>query len=129
DDPSTVDITAVRARVAALGTVQLPDGEPSVKDAVDDAADNLTRLWLTANATVIRKLPDNRQPTYTDIRAMARQPERVDIVVTPDTQVDTVDTDWNPLPTTEKHLLSDSEGNYPLDMKTAKNRWERATIA
>lgn len=129
EDPSTVDITAVRARVAALGTVQLPDGEPSVKDAVDEAADNLTRLWLTTNTVAIKKLADSRQPTYNDIRAMARQPERVDIVFTTDVQVDTVDTDWDPLPTAEKHVLSDGEGIYPLDMRTAKNRWERATIA
>lgn len=33
-----------------------------------------------------------------------------------------------PLPTEKKHLLCTSDGDYPLELKMAKNRWERATI-
>lgn len=127
EDPSAVDITAVRARVAAIATFAVPAGEETIKEAIDDAADSLTRLWLTTKAKAIASLPDSRQPTYDDIRAMAREPEDVPIEVKVDERVDTVDTDGKPLPTATKHILSDSEGMYPLDVKL--NRWERAVIA
>jgi hypothetical protein len=52
----------------------------------------------------------------------------VAIEIKTDEQVDSVDTDRNPLPTEKKHLLSTADGNYPLEMKMAKNRWEQATI-
>lgn len=127
DDPSAVDITSIRARVAALGTISLPEDETPVKEAVDDAADTLTRLWLMTHVSSIKKLPDSRQPTYEDIRAMARQPEAVPVEIRTEEAVDSVDTDWNPLPTARRHVLSDESGEFPLDMKL--NRWERAVIA
>jgi type III restriction enzyme len=127
EDPSAVDITSIRARVAALGTVALPEDETPVKDAVDDAADTLTRLWLTTHTTAIKRLPDRRQPTYDDIRAMARQPEATSIEIKAEEKVDTVDTDWNPLAKARMHVLADPDGDFPLDLKL--NRWERAVIA
>lgn len=126
EDPSTIDITAVRAKVAALGLIETPEGEKSVQEAVEDAADALTRLWLTTKAKDIAALPDSRHPTYEGIREMARQPEPVGVEIQADEKVDTVDTDRNPLPTARKHLLSDTNGDYPLDLRL--NRWERAVI-
>jgi type III restriction enzyme len=126
ENPSDVDITAIRASVAALGLVELPEGAPRVQAAVEDAADALTRLWLTTKAGEIAALPDSRQPTYDEIRDMAREPELVALEIKTDEQVDTVDTDRNPLETARKHVLSDADGNYPLDVKL--NRWERAAI-
>src|SRR5699024_6607974 len=46
----------------------------------------------------------------------------------PNEQVDSVDTDMNPLPTETKHLLSMADGRYPLEPSMAENRSERATI-
>lgn len=126
ENPSDVDITAIRAKVAALGLIEVPEGNQSVQEAVEDAADALTRLWLTTKAKDIAALPDSRQPTYEDIRDMAREPELVALEIKTNEQVDTVDTDRNPLKTARKHILSDAEGDYPLDVKL--NRWERRAI-
>ncbi|PRZ34781.1 hypothetical protein CLV47_12313 [Antricoccus suffuscus] len=123
NDLATIDITAVRARVAALAFI-----DSDVQKPVEDAADSLTRYWLTTNAKAIASLPDSRRPTYEAIQDMAREPEQVTIEIKTDEQVDSVDTDGNWLPTEKKHLLSTTEGHYPLEPKMAKNRWERATI-
>ena len=123
EDPSAVDVTAIRARVAALAFI-----DADVQQPVEDAADSLTRHWLTTKAGAIAKLPDSRQPTYQAIQDMAREPEPVPIEIKTDERVDSVDTDRNPLPTEENHLLAMPDGVYPLELKMAKNRWERATI-
>lgn len=123
EDPTAVNITAIRARVAALAFI-----DSDVQKPVEDAADSLTRYWLATKAKAIANLPDSRRPTYDAIQDMAREPEQIAIDIKTDEQVDSVDTDSNPLPTEKMHLLSTSDGDYPLDVKTAKNRWERATI-
>lgn len=122
-DPTSVDITSIRARVAALAFI-----DTDVQKPVEDAADSLTQLWLTTKANEIVNLPDSRKPTYDAIQDMAREPERVPVEIKLDERVDSVDTDRNPLPTEKKHLLSDPDGNYPLELNMANNRWERATI-
>lgn len=126
EDRNLIDILTIRARVAALGLIEAPDGEQNVQEAVEDAADALTRLWLTTKAREIAALKDIRQPTYEDIRGMAREPEARPIMIETEEQVDTVDTDRTLLPTARKHVLSDKEGNFPLDVKL--NRWERTVI-
>lgn len=123
EDPTAVDIPSIRARVAALAFI-----DAEVQQPVENAADSLTRHWLTTNACAIANLPDSRQPTYQAIQDMAREPEPVAIEIKTDERVDSVDTDSNPLPTEKKHLLSTADGDYPLEAKMAKNRWERATI-
>lgn len=123
EDPSTVDITAIRANVAALGLI-----DADVQKSVEDAANALTQLWLKTKARDIANLPDSRQPTYRAIQDMAREPEPVAIDIKTDERVASVDTDRKPLPTESKHLLATPDGDYPLELKMAKNRWERATI-
>lgn len=122
-DPTAVDITAIRARVAALAFI-----DAEVQKPVEDAADSLTRLWLTTKSHDIAGLPDSRKPMYEAIQDMAREPERSIVEVKTDERVDSVDMDMKLLPTEEKHLLSTADGEYPLEFKMAKNRWERATI-
>lgn len=121
EDPSQVDITTVRAEVAALGLI-----DAQVQDAVEDAADSLTRHWLSTKVHAIKHLPDSRQATYDAIRDLARVPEQAGIEIKTDEQVDTVDTDRKPLETARSHVLADSNGDYPLDVKL--NRWERTAI-
>lgn len=123
-DPTAVDITAIRARVAALAFITT-----DVQKPVEDAANALTQLWLTTHAQAIAKLPGSRRPTYEAIQGMAREPERVAIEIKADERVDSVDTESTPLPTERLHVLSTSSGDFPLDMKMARNSWERATIA
>ena len=65
---------------------------------------------------------------YEAIQDMAREPEPVAIEIKTDEIVDSVDTDGNLLPIEKKHLLSTPDGDYPLELKMAKNRWERAMI-
>lgn len=122
-DPLSADVNSIRAHVAALAFIDV-----DVQKPVEDAADALTRLWLTTKASEIAALPDSRKPTYEAIRDMAREPERVVIEIKTDERVDTVDTDMVSLPVEKKHLLSTADGDYPLEPKMAKNRWERATI-
>jgi hypothetical protein len=123
-EPGSENITEVRARVAALAFI-----DAEVKEPVEDAADSLTRLWLTTKAAEIKALPDSRKPVYEAIEEMAREPEPVDIEIKDDERVGTEDPDGNKLPIVAKHVLSTEAGDFPLDLKMAKNRWERATIA
>ncbi|MYR09015.1 hypothetical protein GTV32_23065 [Gordonia sp. SID5947] len=122
-DPD-IDITSVRARVAALAFI-----DADVQGPTEDAADSLTRLWLTTKAAEIKALNDVRARVYETIEDMGREPERVAIQVKDDERVGTQDPDGKPLPTVRRHVLSTSGGDYPLDLKMTKNRWERATIA
>lgn len=119
-----VDVTGLRAEVAALGFL-----DNDVQKPVEDAADALARLWLTTSSAKIAKLPDKRKPVYQAIQDMAREAEPVAILVKAEDLVDSVDTDGQPLPIEPKHLLSTAEGDYPLELKMARNRWERAVIA
>jgi type III restriction enzyme len=126
EDPSQIDIPAIRARAAAIGMIRAKEGEESVQEAVEDAADGLVRGWLSEHKTKIKNVPDSRKPIYAAIQEMARQPEDAPIEIKVEEQVDTVDTDRVALPTAKKHVLSDSSGDFPLDVKL--NRWERAVI-
>lgn len=119
-----VDINAIRARVAAIGMLEVDGG---VQAAVEDAADVLTRHWLQVNAGKISTLSDSRRAVYDEVRGMARRPELAPLEVQTDEQVDSVDGDLNPLPTAERHVVAGADGRFPLDAKL--NRWERAAIA
>lgn len=123
-DPMAVDVTAIRARVAALAFI-----EAGIQKRVEDVADSQTQLWMSTSARPIAALPDSRQPTYKAIQDMARDPEAVAIEIKTDDLVDSVDTDGTLLPTEQKHLLSTPDGDYPLEANMAQNRWERAAIA
>lgn len=118
------DITAVRARVAALAFI-----DASAQGPVEDAADSLTRLWLTTKATEIKSLSDVRRRVYETIEDMAREPERVAIEIKENERVGTQDPEGHALPIVPRHVLSTADGGYPLDLKMTKNRWERAAIA
>ena len=119
-----IDITAVRARVAALAFIDV-----DVQKPVEDAADSLTRLWLTTKRNGIKSLRDSRKRVYEALEDMAREPERVSIEIKCEERVGTQDADGNTLPMVRRHVLSTADGDYPLDLKMTRNRWERATIA
>lgn len=122
EDPSQVDVTGIRARVAALAFI-----DADVQRKVEDAADALTRYWLTSKAAEIAAVSDFRRSHYDAVQDMGRQPEKAMIEIKTEERVDSVDTELNPLPTEQKHLLAKSDGAYPLDIKL--NSWERAVIA
>lgn len=123
-DPTSVDITAVRARVAALAFIDV-----DVKAQIEDVADALTRLWLTTKAPAIAGLSDLRRPVYERIEDAAREPELTTVEVKNEEIVDSVDRDKVLLPLTKLHVLSKPNGDYPLPDDVSKNDWERAVIA
>lgn len=118
-----VDVNAARARVAAIGMIETGGG---VQSAVEEAAESLTRMWLATNAGKIAGLSDARRSVYEEVRGMARGPELAPIEIQTDEQVDTVNEDLVKLPTARRHVVSDANGDFPLDAKL--NRWERAVI-
>lgn len=119
-----VDVLAEQARVAALGYLKVPDGEPSIATRVESAADVLTRQWLTLHDVAIAGLSDTRRSVYTDVRGMAKEPEQTPTKIGEDDRVDSVDRDLKPLPTAKLHVLATEDGDFPLDL----NRWERAAV-
>ncbi|SKF61274.1 DNA/RNA helicase, superfamily II [Mycobacteroides abscessus subsp. abscessus] len=123
DDLFGVDVTGIKARVAALGFLDV-----NVQKKVEDAADALTRLWLTTNRAKIAKLPDQRNPVYQAIQNMAREAEPVAIEVKTEELVDTVDTDSKPLPTCRLHVAAMPSGDYPIEQRMSRNTWEMGVI-
>jgi len=119
-------LTSIRARVAALSRITV-NGEQVVIRAVEDAADQKTRDWLDTNRAAIANLSEERRVVYDDIRAQAREPEIVDTELPTALRVDRSDDDGQPLPTIDRHVLSDPDGNYPLDDRLL-NEWERQVI-
>lgn len=120
------DLTAIQARVAALSRVTAHD-QPVVVHAVEDAADEKTQDWLDAKRTVITTLSEERRAIYDDIRAQAREPELVPTELPTALRLEGGDEHGKPLDTRPKHVLSDAEGNYPIDPRSL-NDWERAII-
>ena len=59
--------------VAALGLV------PMIKDRIDAEAEKLAYDWLTKQNGAIKKLSDQRQEVYRQIREMIAQPLDVDL--------------------------------------------------
>ncbi len=120
------DLTAIQARVAALSRIT-ENGRPVVVEAVEDAADQKTRAWLDSKRTLMANLSEERRAAYEDIRAQAREPELVGTEMPTALRVEGADADGKPLPTVPNHVLSDADGNYPID-PAALNKWERAVI-
>ena len=109
--------------VAALGLV------PVIKDALDVEAEKLANEWLTKHKNAIRKLTDERQEAYRQIREMSAHPLDVDIA-RPNTWMQATTareangTERN-LPRFEKHLLCDSDGTFPVDFGSS---WEEKVL-
>ncbi len=119
-------LTSIRARVAALSSITV-NGEQVVVRAVEDAADQKTRDWLDTHRAAITNLSEERRAVYDDIRAQAREPEIVYTELPTPLRVDRSDDDRQPLPTVDRHVLSDPDGNYPFDERLL-NEWERKVI-
>ncbi len=119
-------LTSIRARVAALSRITV-NSEQVVIRAVEDAADQKTRDWLDTHRAAIANLSEERRAVYDDIRAQAREPEIVDTELPTALRVDRSDDDGQTLPTVDRHILSDPDGNYPFDDRLL-NEWERQVI-
>ena len=89
----------------------------------DAEADKLAKAWLVTYGVAIKRLSDDRQESYRQVREMSAEPQDVDLVKPQgrfemtSARVHDVET---PLPTYKSHLLSDPKGNYPAVLNT----WE-----
>jgi len=120
------DLTTIQARVAALSRITVND-QPVVVQAVEDAADELTRQWLDAYRATIANLSEERRAVYEEVRAQAREPELVATELPTALRQEGADEHRKPLPVQPKHVLSTPVGDYPID-PSALNEWERDVI-
>jgi len=125
EDPDA-DLTLIQARVAALARV-LRDGQSIAVQPVEDAAETLTRHWLDQARDAIALLNEERREVYEDLRGQGRDPEILPIEIPVALRVEGATEEGGPLPRVQKHVLSDSRGDFPLDPRL--NQWERAVIA
>jgi hypothetical protein len=122
DDYSDDELREAFVRTAALATVK------EVRDKVDIEGLELTTQLLAKHRVAIKELSDDRQQEYEDIRAMATEPQR-GLLRPPRTRIEgfsfeesghIVAAQLAPL-----HLMSDSEGQFPL---ASLNNWERQIV-
>jgi type III restriction enzyme len=112
EDDEDFDIFNAKARIAAL--VQIP----GVVEIVEAAAEALVKKWLAAHRAKIKNLNEERQAAYDTIRLQAKDPQEIDVIV----PVSRIENTWaldgdkkTPLPTRQKHLLVDDDGNFPVE--------------
>ncbi|MBM7486403.1 type III restriction enzyme [Bradyrhizobium sp. USDA 3686] len=109
--------------VAALGLV------PAIKDLLESEAEKLANDWLTKLKSSIKKLTDERQEVYRQIREMSAHPLDVDLARPTSWMQPTTAREPNgavfDLPRFEKHLLCDRDGLFPEHF----NSWEGSVVA
>jgi len=122
DDSGDDDLREAFVRTAALATVK------EVRDQVDREALELTDRLFAEHRVAIKGLTDVRQQDYEDIRAMATDPQR-GVLRPPRTRIEgfSVEEDDQIVaaPLAPLHLMSDSDGQFPL---TSLNSWERKIV-
>ncbi len=116
-----LDLVQARAEVAAL--IRLP----GVLSAVEDYAEKLAKQWLGKYRVSILALSEERQATYTLIRAQARTPEHQDTTLPDVLQEESKNEDGELFDTRPWHVLSDDAGNYPIG-SLSKSAWERDVV-
>lgn len=118
EDPEDALIEA-HTVVAAIGLVA------DFKDYLEGEAEKLSNQWLTDYRVAIKRLSDERQDVYREIREMSAQPLDVDLARPTSRLQPTVIREPNgteaTLPRFERHLLCDEEGLFPVDMDS---NWE-----
>jgi type III restriction enzyme len=108
--------------VAAMGLLI------GVKSELDKAAVELTSEWLSKFRVQIKKLSDERQEVYREIREMSADPLDIDLAkpitwIQP-TTVRRQDGKEEPLPLYPKHLLCDEKHLFPCEL----NHWEEKIL-
>ena len=105
--------------VAAIGLVA------DIKDYLESEAEKLSNKWLAQYRVAIKKLSDERQDVYREIREMSAHPLDVDLARPTSWLQPTHIREQNgaevALPRFEKHLLCDEEGLFP----DVLNTWEQ----
>jgi type III restriction enzyme len=122
DADEDFDIHDAKARVAALAMV------PTVVERVEAVADQVVTDWLSAQHAKIKTLNEERRAAYDEIKQQAKVPQEIDLVV-PASRIEmTYELDGEartPLPTRDRHLLSDENGDCPVGRLRS---WELAVL-
>jgi hypothetical protein len=113
EDPEDALIEA-HTVVAAIGLVA------DIKDYLEREAEKLSNQWLTDYRVAIKRLSDERQDVYREIREMSAHPLDVDLARPKSWLQPSIirEADGNEaaLPCYVKHLLCDEEGLFPEDL-------------
>ncbi len=124
DEGDDDDLRDAFVRAAALATVK------EVREEIDRRALKMTTDLFVKHRVAIKELPDIRQQEYEDIRALATDPQRGELRP-PRTRIEGFSVAQEGLgmtvaaPLAPLHLMSDSEGQFPL---TSLNNWEREVV-
>ena len=102
-------------KVAALARVE------GVSDELDTEADRLCRRWFDSYRVAIKGLSDERSAVYDEIKGMSPEAQATEIKRPRVRAEETENEDGEKLETRTGHLMSDSDGNFPID---SLNRWE-----
>ena len=101
--------------VAALAQV---DG---VSDELDREADRLGKKWLGEFRVAIKGLSDGRRTVYDEIKGMSPESQVTEIKRPRIRTEETENADGSKLETRSGHLMSDSDGDFPIG---SLNQWE-----
>ncbi|WJR35276.1 DEAD/DEAH box helicase family protein [Mycobacteroides immunogenum] len=120
DSDGNMDLIQAKLEVAALATL------PEVKKALDEKATAIVKEWMATHDAGIRALSDEQKAQYTRIKGRAGVP-LLEPAVLPTTKLEpTKKKDGKTaLPTARRHVLSDDNGDYPLDFTST---WEYQVV-
>ena len=102
-------------KVAALAQVEGVSGD------LDQEAHEVSRKWFDKYRVAIKGLSDERRAVYDEIKGMSTEPQVVEMKRPRIRTEETANADGNKLETRTRHLMSDSDGNFPID---SLNQWE-----
>ena len=112
DDDGLFD---AHVKIAALAQVDGVSGE------LNREADELSKKWFGKYRVAIKGLTDERRAVYDEIKGMSPEPQVIDIKRPRVRTEQTENADGNKLETRTGHLMSDADGNFPID---SLNQWE-----
>jgi hypothetical protein len=122
EDEADFDVFNAKTKIAAV--VQIT----GVVEAVETAADGLVKKWFAAHRAKIKNLNEERQAAYDAIKLQSKDPQEIDVVV----PTSRIENSWAlegeermQLPTRQKHLLADDDGNFPIEKL---GDWEEAVL-
>lgn len=110
-DEDDFDTNTAKATVAALAQID------AAVTAVEAAAENQVTNWFATHHAAIKALNEERRAAYDEIKQQGRTPQAIDIVV-PTSRIEMTfaieGESRTPLPTRDRHVLADADGNYPV---------------
>jgi len=120
DDEALID---AHATIAALGLVSAIGAE------LDAEAEKLANEWLKTYMDGIKTLSDERQASYREIQQMSAHPLDMELTRPVDWRLPTTVREPNGternLPRFAKHLMSDSDGTFPVHFDSS---WEEKVL-